>query len=248
MKYLKLLLIVPILFLSFSSCEQLEDLGLSNADIVAGLKQALEFGANDAVDLTNITDGFNANALKPDIRILLPADAQKIYDALNNPVVATLLSAVSGSDVDNLTVLLNRAAEEAAVKAKPILVDAITGMTVTDGLGILKGADNAATSYLNTSTNSSIQTAFKPDIQTALTAVGAQQAWETITTQYNNAAATGAGTLAGLNPVTTDLAEHTTTKAIDGLFGLVEIKEKKIRDDVGARTTDLLQKVFAEQD
>jgi len=241
MKYLKLLLIVPIIFLSISSCDQLENIGLSNADIVAGLKQALEFGANDAVDLTNITDGFNANTLKPDIRILLPTEAAQMYDAVS------LIPGIDGL-LDNLVIKLNRAAEEAAVKAKPILVDAITGMTITDGLDILTGADNAATSYLNVNTNQAINSAFKPDIETALTSVGAQQAWESIINQYNPVAISLPGQVLGLSEVNSDLAGHTTNKAIDGLFGLVEIKEKNIREDVSARTTDLLQRVFAEQD
>jgi hypothetical protein len=44
--------------------------------------------------------------------------------------------------------------------------------------------------------------------------------------------------------VNPDLKEYATQKAIDGLFTLVAIEEKKIREDPAARVTDLLKKVF----
>lgn len=241
MKYLKLLLVLPVFIFASVSCTDNPLEGLSDADVIAGLKEALQLGSDEAVGVTNVLDGYYNNPIDASIRILLPDEAQAIYD------VASAVPGVSNL-LDNLKVELNRAAEEAAIQAKPILVDAITGITIGDGWDILRGADNAATTYLYDGTNSAIHTAFKPDIQTALTNVGAQGTWSDISNVYNPYASSAVGQLLGLEPVNTDLADYTTTKAIDGLFRMVEVKEAKIRDDVSERTTDLLAKVFAEQD
>jgi hypothetical protein len=110
---------------------------------------------------------------------------------------------------------------------------------VTDGLNILMGADDAATTYLKAQTFTDLKTAFKPNIETSLNQVGAQAAWNDVTQYYN---------IISSNPVNTDLADHTTGKALDGLFVLIADEELKIRTDVSYRITDLLQKVFAKQD
>jgi hypothetical protein len=92
---------------------------------------------------------------------------------------------------------------------------------------------------LNDNTYSALKSAFQPDIQNSLDAVGAQTAWNEVATLYNTVSST---------PANTDLADHTTRKALDGLFKLITAEELKIRTDVSYRVTDLLKKVFAEQD
>ena len=47
-----------------------------------------------------------------------------------------------------------------------------------------------------------------------------------------------------MNP---DLEDYTTKKAIEGLFKMLALEEKKIRDSDAARVTDLLKKVFSQQ-
>ena len=44
--------------------------------------------------------------------------------------------------------------------------------------------------------------------------------------------------------VNPDLTAYVTEQALNGLFKMVEKEEIKIREDLSARTTDILQKVF----
>ncbi|MEL6988287.1 MAG: DUF4197 domain-containing protein, partial [Bacteroidota bacterium] len=145
------------------------------------------------------------------------------------------------TDVENVIIQkLNRAAESAATKAKPIFVDAIKGMTFDDVLNILMGADNAATDYLHSKTNNNLYSAFQPIIKQSLDEVNATQYWNDAVTAYNKIPL-----VAKVNP---SLDDYVTTNALVGLFSMVEKKEKSIRTDVSERTTDLLRKVFAKQD
>jgi hypothetical protein len=138
--------------------------------------------------------------------------------------------------IDNVVLKLNRAAEDAATQATPILVDAITGITITDALGILQGENDAATMYLKGATQAEINAIFRPHIETSLETVGAQTAWAQLTNAYNS--------IPFVTPVSTDLAGYTTSKATDGLFVMVAEEEGKIRNDASHQVSDLLQRVF----
>lgn len=233
MKIKNFLFVLLSFLLVFTSCDQLTD-GLSDEEIVAGLKEALQVGADTSVTTVNKTDGYYGNSL---LRIPFPDDVKYVETAVSNLTI--LGQPVGQVAVDAFVLKLNRAAENAAYQAKPIFLNAISGMTITDGLNILMGADNAATSYLETNTFDALKTAFQPDIQNSLDAVGAQAAWNEVATLYNTVSNT---------PANTDLADHTTRKALNGLFTLIASEELKIRTDVGYRVSDLLKKVFAEQD
>lgn len=212
---------------SFSSCEELGSL-LSDQEVADGLKEALNVGTDTAVAQGSAYNGYFGNAL---IKIAFPEDAE---------IVQSVVEAVPGGSllVDALIEKLNRAAEDAAVKATPIIKDAILGITFSDALSILDGADTAATNYLRVKTFTDLYDAFKPDIQTSLESVGAQQAWEDLIDLYNSIPFT--------DDVDTDLANYTTNKALGGLFVLVGQEEGKIRNDASHRVTDLLQQVFGE--
>ena len=131
---------------------------------------------------------------------------------------------------------MNRAAEDAASSAKDLFVAAIKGMTITDAMNILKGDDDAATSYLRKSTNSTLIEKFRPIIKVYLDKVGATKHWETVFSTYNKVPF-----VAKVNP---DLEEYVTDKAITGLFIQVAKEELQIRKNPAARATDLLKKVF----
>lgn len=221
-------------FLLFSACETLEE-GLTDEEIIAGLREALQVASDTSVSYAKATDGYYQN---PAIKILFPDNVSNVATAVGGFTI--LGQPVGQTAVDGFVLKLNRAAENAADKALPIFLNAITNMTITDGLNILMGHDSAATEFLRTSTYSDLKTEFKPDIETSLDQVGAQTAWNEVTTIYN--------TVAPNNPVNVDLADYTTGKALDGLFTLVSREETKIRLDPVARVTDLLAKVFAEQD
>lgn len=232
-------------FTIFTSCDfirytaqNLEEnlvLPLSEAEIINGLKEALNVGAENSVNLTNQLDGYYGN---PQIKIPWPAEAQGAYNFISNnlAVVQPLL--------DEVVLKMNRGAEDASAKAKPIFLNAIREMSILDARNILYGKDNAATQYLFEKTYNDLHVAFKPEIYNALQSVGAASTWSNITSYYNPIATF----TPGINPINTDLADYTTTEALNGLFLLIEEEEMKIRTDPGARVNDILKRVFSSLD
>lgn len=198
--------------------------GLSNADIVAGLKQALTIGTQNSTNQLSAVDGFFKNAA---IKILLPEEAQKVE--------STLRSVGMGSLVDKAVLSMNRAAEDAAKGAGTIFINAVKQMTITDAVNILKGGDFAATNYFKSKTTEQLSQSFKPVIERSLKNVNATKYWTDVTTLYNQFSK---------NKVTTDLSAYVTQKAMDGIFYQVGLEEQKIRKDPVARTTEILKKVF----
>jgi len=231
----------------FYSCEEaddiIENLGLTDAEIVAGLKQALTIGTDTAVNIVSQVDGYYKDEL---IKILLPPEADIIVDNLDKPILQGL-----GLDqlIEDVVFKINRAAEDAASDAAPIFWDAILNITIADGYDILHGEDTAATHFLRENTFTELTDLFAPVLQNSLdkdivAGVSAQETWNTLTTNYNTVANSILGQLAGLQPVNTDLGVWVTTKALDGLFVKVADEEIAIRNNIDHRVTDLLERVF----
>jgi hypothetical protein len=222
--------------LQFTACAELQQIAgdvleqpLTAEEVGRGLKEALNFGISEGVQKLSAKDGY----FKSPYKILLPAEAQKVADKLK--------SIPGFSSVENVILeRINRAAEDAATKAKPIFVDAIKGMTFRDAFDILMGEDNAATVYLKRSTYQKLYDAFNPVIVRSLDKFNARSYWSDAVNAYNKIPL-----VKEMNP---SLDDYVTTQALNGLFSMVEIKENKIRDDVSQRTTDLLRRVFARQD
>ena len=231
----KIVLLVSSFF-CLSSCADLQSImnstqqsgALSSVDISNGLKQALELGIAQGVDLLSQKDGYYGNSLA---KILFPDPLQKVDN--------TLRSIGLGSLVDEGVKLLNRAAEDAVTEAKPIFINAVKNLSFSDATAILTGGKNAATDYLKKTTTQSLIQAFSPKIQASLGKVGADQVWSSIIDKYN-----AVPLVTKVNP---DLTSYVTEKAIDGLFLQIAQKEEDIRTNIGSRTTPLLQKVFAKQ-
>ena len=114
-------------------------------------------------------------------------------------------------------------------------------MTIQDALGILKGDRNAATQYLQRTTSQNLYNEFSPVISESLDKFDAQKVWADAARAYNNFPLTQ-------KPVNTNLADHVTQKALEGLFSKVALKEEDIRQNISSRTSELLRKVFALQD
>lgn len=199
--------------------------GLSSDDIVAGLKEALSRGTTKSSDKLSAVDGFFKDAA---VKILLPPEAARVEK--------TLRSAGFGKQCDDAILSLNRAAEDAAKSAAPIFLNAITHMTVNDGLGILKGGDTAATSYLRKSTSAQLTAAFRPVIDTSLQKTGATKYWKVLFDTYNK--------MPLVKKVNSDLPGYATDKALTGVFYYVAQEEKNIRTNPAAQVDDLLKKVF----
>ena len=199
--------------------------GLSNDKIVKGLKEALSVGTKNSTGKASIPDGFYKN---PKIKIPFPKEAQQMEK--------TLRSMGMNSEVDRFVKSLNRAAEDASKKAAPIFLKAITSMSITDGLKILKGNNSAATDYLKSATTGQLRTEFNPVVKASLEKVEVTKYWKPLVKSYNKVPM-----VKKMNP---DLGEYVTTRAIDGLFKLIADEELKIRKDPAARVTELLKEVF----
>ncbi len=201
---------------------------LSNADITAGLKEALTKGSSAVVGQLGQQNGFSND---PTIRIPLP---QTLLKARNYASKIGM-----EKSFDDLELRLNRAAELATPKAKSLFVGAIKDMSVQDASGILKGPDDAATSYFRGKTGPSIQTAMRPLVDDALAEVGAVQSFNQLLKQYN---------AIPLAPkVEADLSGHVVEKGADGIFLYLAQEEKAIRTNPVKRTSELLRRVFGAQ-
>ncbi len=202
--------------------------GLSNDEVVRGLKQALEVGSQRSVDLAGRDGGFWN---EPRIRIPFPAEAEKVR--------STLLGLGMTKPVEDFEHTLNKAAETAVKEAVPVFVDAITGLSVEDGFNILKGGPDAATNLLRQRTGEALGQRFRPIVEKATAQVALTSFWTPLANAYNSAAL-----FTGGQAVDPDLNAYVTDRAVAGLFTLLADEERKIRQDPVARTTELLQRVF----
>lgn len=231
-------IIALVFILNLTSCAELQQVVnqlpqsggvLSNTDIAAGLRQALDLGIEKQVSKLTQTDGFYKNEL---VKILLPDELQKVDKALRDIGLSSL--------ADEGLKALNRAAEDAVKEATPIFVDAVKGITFTDAKNILLGNDDAATQYLTAKTQTALYDKFNPVIKNSFGKVGADQIWSNLITKYNNIPFTS-----NVNP---DLTDYVTQEALKGVYTMIAVEEKDIRTKYSSRTTDLLKKVFALQD
>lgn len=203
--------------------------GLSAAETSSGLKQALELGIGKGSDLLSQKDGY----YKSPYKVLLPPEARKVADRL---------SSIPGfSNVEEIILeKINRGAEDAAKKAKPVFITAIRQMNFTDAMEILMGKADAATSYLHTNTYTALHQEFYPVIVSSLDKFEARKYWKDAVGVYNK--------MPFVEQAKPDLGDYVTHEALRGLFAMVAVEELNIRTNISSRTTDLLKKVFAKQD
>ncbi len=202
---------------------------LTNTDIASGLREALDLGIEKQVSKLTQKDGFLGNQM---VKILLPDELKKVDKGLRDIGLSSL--------ADEGLKVLNRAAEDAVGEATPIFTDAVKGITFNDAKNILLGDDNAATNYLENGTKTALYSKFNPVIKNSFNKVGADKVWSTIISKYNN--------IPFVKKVNPDLTDYTTQEALKGVYTMIAVEEKEIRNTVGSRSTDLLQKVFALQD
>jgi hypothetical protein len=237
MKYMKTRLSAILLLLMLASCTELQQVvnqlpsgtTMGNDEIARGLREALETGIDKQVQKLTQTDGFFKNEL---VKILLPEELQKVDKTLRDIGLGNL--------ADEGLKVLNRAAEDAVSEATPIFVAAVKDITFADAKGILLGADNAATNYLTERTQAALYEKFNPVIKNSFEKVGADKIWANLINRYNSIPLT--------NNVNPDLTDYVTKEALQGVYTMIAVEEKEIRTKVGARSTDLLRKVFALQD
>ncbi len=202
---------------------------ISQNEIGKGLKEALDHGIKNQVSKLTAKDGFYKNEL---VKILLPKELQKVDKRLRRLGLGKL--------ADEGLLLLNRAAEDAVKTATPIFVNAVKGITFKDAKNILLGEQNAATSYLQNTTQTSLYKEFTPVIKQSFAKVGADKIWKVIVDKYNK--------LPFVKKINPDLTDYTANEALKGVFTMIAIEEEGIRKKIGLRDTNLLRKVFALQD
>lgn len=218
---------------TLGSCDVLKQLpgatgtiGVTEEEAGQGVKEALAQGIAKAVLQLNSTDGFFKDNL---YKILLPPDAKKVESTLRNLGMNSM--------VDKAILQINRGAEDAAGYAKPIFVDAIKSMTLSDAIGLVRNGDTSATHFFRVKTTDKLYAAFLPVIKSSLDKVQGTKYYSDLINTYNNFPTT----FTKINP---DLAGFVTNKATEALFNLVAKEELNIRNNFLARTSDLLKKVF----
>jgi RNA binding exosome subunit len=199
--------------------------GLSEDEIVRGLKEALQVGTTKAVEVASQVNGYYGN---PKIKIPLPGEVQRVEKLLK--------SVGYGKQIDEFELSMNRAAEHAAPEAKRLFVDSIKKMSISDAQKILKGKDDEATLYFKEKTWNQLQEIFKPIVHKSMSQVGTTQSYQALEEKVH--------TVPFTDKLNLDLDKYVTGKGLDGLFLMLAEEEKKIRQDPAARVTDLLKKVF----
>lgn len=198
---------------------------LSSGDASAGLKAALEKGSVAAVSRLGVENGFLGN---PQVKIPLPGMLEKARPLLK--------MSGYGKQMDDLEVSMNRAAETAVVQAKPLLLNAVKSMSVTDAKKILSGGETAVTDFFREKTATPLSKKFLPIVKGVTDRSG-------LSTQYNSTVAQ----VAKFNVVPEQQATvegYVTQRALDGLFVMIAEEEKAIRRDPLGAGSSIIGKVF----
>ena len=230
-------IVLLVLVFQLSACAEMQQVmnqfpqtqSIGGIDIAGGLKEALNNGITKQVSKLTAVDGFYRNEA---VKILLPDELKKVDAGLRKIGLSSL--------ADEGLKVLNRAAEDAVKEATPIFVDAVRNMSFMDAKTILMGNENSATTYLQNSTSTALYGKFNPVIKNSFTKVGADKVWANIINKYN--------TIPLVKKVNPDLTDYVTNQAMTGVFKMIAVEEKNIRTNLNARTSTLLQKVFAMQD
>ena len=248
---------------TLSGCDKLNEvvsqLGLSNEDIVKGLRTALDSSANTSSLAASKLNGFLMNEL---IKIAAPPEVVDLKSALDNvaanPLADVAFMAVAkeranlflSNSMDDLVASINHAAEKGSEQAYPIFKKAITEMTITDGLKILQGGKTSATDYLREKTYKDLVAAFAEPIRSVVESGEVSRLWKPVAEKYNKVGPLVSGkslvgyTFTGPEHVNEDLSEYITEKAMDGLFKLVAQEEAAIRENPKKYASGIIQKVF----
>ena len=231
---LKYFLTAAVTLASFSSCDTFSKLpggigniaGITESEAAEGLRQALDQGVGRGISFLNVKDGFFGNQA---YKLFLPEEALKIE--------RTLRDLGMGGIVDRAILQINRGAEDAVGYARPIFVNALQQMTISDAIGIVRGGQNSATEYFRQKTTQQLVSAFAPIIKQSLDKFSATKYYGDMVNTYNAFPTTREK----INP---DLTSYVVGRAVNALFDQIAKEEANIRTNVAARTTDVLKRVF----
>lgn len=197
----------------------------NQANVINSIKQVLEMSSTRASGLLG-TEGGYANSSQ--YRIGLPSNLQKIG--------TTLRQFGMGAQVDQVELMMNRGAEQAAAEAKDVFIGAVKNMNVTDALGIVRGGNTAATDYFKAQTEATLRSRYAPIIKSNLQQVGFYNQYEQLLTTYN--------ALPIANKPSLDLEQHVIDLGLKALFDQVAVQETLIRQDPVGRGSAIIGSVF----
>ena len=201
------------------------DTNLTDDEIGAGLKEALQVAVGAVVTQLGSPDGFNAD---PIVHIPLPQPLGRIQSITER--------AGMGTQFDNLELRLNRAAETAVGRTGDLLISAINDMTLDDVMSIYRGPDDAATQYFRGKMSESLATDMRPIVDASLQDAGAAKVLESVIDQYH--------ALPLSREVDTDLTSYVVDRGLEGIFHYLAQEEAAIRQNPLKRSSELLQRVF----
>lgn len=199
--------------------------GISNQEASSGLKAALEKGAVAAVGKLGVTDGFLNNEK---VRIGLPGVLEQAKPLLK--------MSGRGQQLDELVVSMNRAAESAVPLAKPLLLNAVKSMSVSDAKNILTGGETSVTNFFKEKTAAPLGVKFLPIVKGITDRSG-------LAGQYN--ATVAQVSKLGIVPEQQSSVEgYVTQRTLDGLYYMIGEEEKQIRRDPVSYGSKIIGKVF----
>ena len=214
-----------VIALAAASAAALSLSDLSNREASSGLKAALEKGSVDAVAKLGVKDGFLKNE---QVKIELPGILEQARPLLK--------MTGRGQQLDDLVVSMNRAAEAAVPMAKPLLINAVKSMSVTDAKNILTGGDTSVTDFFRQKTAGALAVKFLPVVKGITDRSG-------LSAKYN--ATMGQISKFNLVPEQQATVEgYVTQRALDGLYTMIGEEEKAIRRDPIGSGSAIIGKVF----
>jgi hypothetical protein len=154
------------------------------------------------------------------------------------PVLNTLETLGLSKEVNRFTATLGTAAEATAEKSVPVFLLGIKKMNIKDAVSIVKNGGTSATDYLRKTIGDSFRKAITPVMNNALEEYKLASEWNKITAP----AQLFAGDKLNLN-----LSNLMSGLVANLMFNKIAEKEIEVRTKAEARTTGLLQKVFAAQ-
>jgi len=199
---------------------------LSNQDASAGLKAALDKGSELAVAKLGTENGFMNNDR---VKIQLP----KILEQARPLLKMT----GRGQQLDDLVVAMNRAAESAVPMAKPLLINAVKSMTLTDAKNILTGGDTSVTDFFKEKTSAQLATKFQPVVKGVTDKVGLSAQYNSVMGQVQK--------FGKVDPQEATVEAYVTQKALDGLYLMIADEEKAMRQDPLGSGSKAISKVFS---
>ncbi len=198
---------------------------LNNVQASDGLKAALQKGAESAVEKLGVQNGFLSN---DKVKINLPSSLDKAQSVMK--------MMGQGEKMDELIVSMNHAAESAVPMAKPLLMNAIKSMSVSDAKNILSGGDTSVTDFFRQKTSAQLIEEFRPVVKSVTDKARLSE-------QYNSVM--GPASKYGVVPVQQATVEsYVTDRAIEGLFLMIGEEEKAIRKDPAGTGSKVIARVF----